>query len=93
MYPDNFNGMTRPTLLHMTRHGTHFAISAGLVMLLALPARAQNVGINANGAAPNPTALLDIDASALPSSAAPATPVATTGQDGVQNDVQNGDRH
>ncbi|MCB0792454.1 MAG: tail fiber domain-containing protein [Flavobacteriales bacterium] len=32
----------------------------------ALPLTAQNIGINANGAAPDPSALLDIDAAALP---------------------------
>lgn len=36
-----------------------------LVCLLAAKAQAQNIGINVNGAAPHPSALLDIDASAM----------------------------
>ncbi len=37
-----------------------------LVFCLWIPARAQNIGINADGATPNASALLDIDVSALP---------------------------
>lgn len=39
------------------------------LLLTSLTAAAQNVGINANGAAPDPSALLDIDATALPANA------------------------
>ncbi|MBK9761349.1 MAG: hypothetical protein IPO90_15610 [Flavobacteriales bacterium] len=40
-----------------------------LLLALARPSSAQNIGINANGAAPSASALLDIDVSALPAAA------------------------
>ena len=42
------------------------SLPLALVISLAPPAIAQNIGINGNGAAPAASALLDIDASALP---------------------------
>ncbi|MCC7501288.1 MAG: hypothetical protein IT229_02080, partial [Flavobacteriales bacterium] len=40
-----------------------------LVLALSLQVQAQNIGINVNGATPAASALLDIDASALPANA------------------------
>ena len=40
-----------------------------LVLAFSLPVQAQNIGINVNGATPDASALLDIDASALPANA------------------------
>ncbi len=37
-----------------------------LMVCLCFPAKAQNIGINADGATPNASALLDIDVSGLP---------------------------
>ena len=45
---------------------TFRALSALGLVLSSYCASGQNIGINVNGAAPNVSALLDIDASALP---------------------------
>ena len=44
-------------------------LALALFLALTLPSSAQNIGINANGAAPSASALLDIDVSALPAAA------------------------
>ncbi len=44
-------------------------LALALFLALARPSSAQNIGINANGAAPSASALLDIDVSALPAAA------------------------